>query len=233
MMLMKTAQHLFLGALLLILLVVMLALTGCKHLANFKRSYTIAAVDRFGQRVEVGVTLEPKEMERMEVLRRLEREGVIARAPMVTEDVEPLQPAAMQLATLTAPAPVPTEHDRQGTGGLRFPASPNATMTWLAKEVGGVWKLRVETDAAVIAMYRAAGWHDMPPPGFEDGEAPQWDKKRGHWRVRDVAVVSAKAPRPAVAATGKATAAKAAAPWESGGDAPWGLARQPTREGTP
>jgi hypothetical protein len=176
-------RHLFMSA-----LVLCLVLCGC-HLDGYTRSYYLAGVDQFGQRVEVGATFTPPQARAMAV--RLEREGVFAPGVTLVEVSEELEVAGRQLEILRG--------DGTGQAGSLTPAvgqdaQPPVAMppslavatVWLAKS-GKLW---VGSSAPEIAARRAAGWMDMPPPGFEDGFAPQWDASRGKWRVRRVAEVA-------------------------------------------
>jgi hypothetical protein len=157
-------------------LVLLLCMVGC-HLKDYSRSYYLAGVDRFGQRVEIGATFTPPQARSM--METLERDGVFAPGKTrLVEVEEPLQPAATQLEILTwkdgtGPVPLPAE-------AAPMPPSSGDVRVWLTKG-GALW---VGSYAPEIAARRAAGWMDMPPPGYEAGHAPQWDARRGRWRVR-------------------------------------------------
>lgn len=158
----------------LILLVLMLALLAGCNLDGYTRTYAVAAEDRFGQRLEIGMTLEPKRAQDMSVdIQRLEQAGVIMPGAVLKPDPAPVPmvPASARLAILTGPDSAPAIHS---------PSSPSSASVWLTRDGA----LRLETHPEVIAMRRAAGWRDAPPPGFEDGFAPAW--RNGRWVVKQV-----------------------------------------------
>lgn len=170
-----------LPGLMAVLFVVCLVLAGCKALDGYTRSYTLAAVDKFGQRVEVGMTLTPRQaLEVANELQRREDAGVITKGARLTPDADPvpMEDAAEVLQILTAADEVKREGDRQAgspTNAVRLEAKPpgdavEAPMTYLTRE----GKLRLETHPAVIARYRAAGWRDAPRPGGGVWRGGKW-----------------------------------------------------------
>jgi hypothetical protein len=166
---MKRVRVILLPALALALLV------GCKAFDGYVRSYTLSAEDRFGQKVSIGITLDPKQDEAVPVvIDRLEHEGVIAKGATVKEEPVsmPLEPAAEKLAILTEPA--------EPSSPIFAPPSPSDAMVWLTRNGA----LRLATSPQAIAMLRNSGWVDAPLPLYDPEKdfAPQW--RNGKWVVR-------------------------------------------------
>lgn len=196
-------------------------LAGC-HLDGYTRSYYLAGVDQFGQRVEVGATFTPPQARAMAV--RLERDGVFAPGVQVVETGDELERAAGQLEILTEDGvgqagSLTTAVGQDAQPPWRTPAL-DGPMTYLSRKEGGRYRLQLAVDGNRVAILKGAGWHVVSMPVYDPDRdfAPRWDEVRGKWsvwKVSEVAVSSA----PWAPSTGTGPVplpAKAVAPWRGG-----------------